>query len=76
MKTPTGGDRSTQWVIQYRTPAVAENAVVVWKRYQVDPEFVVSRPRMQGILTTLRGDRPDLEWRAVRIETVQRVEDW
>lgn len=71
MRTPNGGHRSTQWVLQYRIPPVA-GTVTEWQRGGLGD----SGPEAQTLLTQLRTEAPSFEWRAIRIETVQRVEEW
>lgn len=76
MKTPAGGHRSTQWVIQHRRPATPEAAVTPWERYPADPSFTATGQSTRAVLVSLRENVSEQEWRAVRVETVQRVEDW
>lgn len=83
MRTPTGGDRSTQWVVQYRK-AKAEtipgedvpHEETMWTRHDVPEEVRLSGPAVREFLKAVRAGTFGLEWRAIRIETVQRVEDW
>lgn len=73
MRTPNGGHRSTQWVIQYRVPPT-DGAVVTWTRGEMPPQDTAALVR--ETLQVARDKAPAFEWRAIRIETVQRVEDW
>jgi hypothetical protein len=79
MKTPAGGQRDTQWVIQYREVQLGEKPGVdipqeekLWVRYAI----AHGGPATRQVLMEMRDETNGLEWRAIRIETVQRVEDW
>jgi hypothetical protein len=74
VRTPNGGQRDTQWVIQYRQEPATETALTGWTRYQTSGN--PSGPQVRLILEQLREGAPDYQWRAIRLETVQRVEDW
>lgn len=76
MRTPVGGDRSTQWVIQYRIPPVPGGGVTTWTRAELHPDETSNGPATRSLLDKARKAEPGFEWRAVRIEIVQRVEDW
>lgn len=76
VRTPAGGDRSTQWVLQYRVPPADETLVTAWTRYWADPEFTDTAASTRAVLGNLRESRPEAQWRAIRVESVQRVEDW
>jgi len=71
MRTPRGGDRIIQWVIQYRLPPV-NGSVTTWNRADVTQTAAATH----HTLAAHRTDEPEFEWRAIRVETVQRIEDW
>lgn len=78
-QTPAGGQRDTQWVIQYRKEKVKPDdgteipaEELLWTRHAV----TLSGPATKQVLKEYREETFGLEWRAVRIETTQRVEDW
>jgi hypothetical protein len=78
-QTPQGGHRDTQWVIQYRkvktepddgTTIPAEE--LLWNRHAIAQSGAATKQALKEF----REETSGLEWRAVRIETTQRVEDW
>jgi hypothetical protein len=78
-QTPAGGQRDTQWVIQYRkiktepddgTTIPAEE--LLWARHSI----AMTGPATRQTLKEMREETSGHEWRAIRIETTQRVEDW
>lgn len=82
MHTPTGGQRDTVWVLQrrHRKPEAtvdAEGGVTyadtTWARLD---RTIESAAAARELLTNLRDTYDDVEFRAIRVETVQRVERW
>jgi hypothetical protein len=75
MKTPTGGDRSVQWVIQYRRTDGDE--IRVWQHAVTDGPVLNAQEAEQS-LATLRAQewQHPYEFRCIRVESVQRVEGW
>lgn len=71
MKTPQGGQRDTIWVIQYRLPPV-NGTVTDWTRHATAYSAAATR----AVLGEYRSEAPQFEWRAIRVETTQRAEDW
>lgn len=71
MRTPQGGQRDITWVIQYRHPPVGAE-VTTWTRSGVADTAYKTKETLRRV----REDSPRLEWRAIRVETVQRIEGW
>lgn len=81
MQTPAGGHRDVQWVIQYRKVKAEDQEIpqeeLLWTRLEgQESEDLLSGPKVRSTLKLLRENTFGLEWRAIRIETVQRVEGW